>query len=246
MMLTNDVELLDGLPIAFIKSLNSIVASDLHLGYESAMTKGGVFAPKVNLKKIIENLDSAITRTGADRAIIVGDIKHDFSNIEAEEFNELHDLILFLKKRGVSPMLIKGNHDNFVERYREPFKLLVYGHEAAIGDYLFFHGDELPKIPAKSPSMLIMGQEHPAIGITNLVGKREKLRCFLYGEYEKLPILVLPAMCFFSAGTSVNWEPKHRLLSPIFKHTNVDDMHAIAVGYGSTIDFGEVSRLRNI
>jgi len=246
MMLTSDVELLDGLPIAFIKSLNSIVASDFHLGYEAALAKSGVFAPKVNLKKILESLGKAITKSGADRIIIVGDIKHDFSDIESEEFNELYDLMNFLKQEKISPVLIKGNHDNFVERYREPFKLAVHGEEASIGDYLFFHGEEIPKLPKKQPRMLIMGQEHPAISITSSVGKREKLRCFLYGEYEKLPILVLPAMGYFSTGTDVNHEPKDQLLSPVFRHADIDGMHAIAIGYGSTIDFGEVSRLRGI
>jgi putative SbcD/Mre11-related phosphoesterase len=246
MKLTEDIELLEGMPIAFIKSLNSIVASDFHLGYEGAMVKNGMFVPKVNLKRIIENLDKAISKTGADRLIIVGDIKHDFSNIESDEFNELYDLMNFLKRRKVSAVLIKGNHDNFVERYREPFKLLVHGQEAAIGDYLFFHGEELPKVPKKKPRMLIMGQEHPAISINRSVGKREKLRCFLYGRYEKLPILVLPAMGYFSTGTDVNHEPKDQLLSPVFKRTDIDRMHAIAIGYGSTIDFGEVSKLRGI
>ncbi len=246
MMLTNDVELLEGMRIAFIKSLNSIVASDFHLGYEGAMTKSGVFVPKVNLSKIIESLSAAISTTGANRLIIVGDLKHDFSDIETDEFNELHDLMAFLKQKKVAPVLIKGNHDNFVERYSEPFKLLVCGKEADIGNYLFFHGDELPEIPSNRPTMLVMGQEHPAISITNRVGKREKLRCFLYGEYKKLPLLVLPAMGYFSTGTDVNTRNKQQLLSPIFKRTNIDRMHAIAVGYGSTIDFGEVSKLRGL
>jgi uncharacterized protein len=245
-MLTDDVELLDGMPVAFIKSINSIVASDFHLGYEGAMTKSGVFVPKVNLNSIIETLGKAISSTGADRLIIVGDLKHDFSDIEADEFNELHDLMTFLKQKKVAPVLVKGNHDNFVERYREPFNLLVYGKEADINNYLFFHGDELPKIPSKNPRMLIMGQEHPAISITNTVGKREKLRCFLYGKYERLPLLVLPAMGYFSTGTDVNTRSKHEPLSPILKHADIDSMHAIAIGYGSTIDFGEISRLRGV
>lgn len=246
MKLTKDIELIDGMPIAFIKSLNSIIASDFHLGYEGAMAKNGMFVPKINLKRILENLDKALAKSGADKIIIVGDIKHDFSNIETDEFNELNDLMNFLKRRKVSPVLIKGNHDNFVERYREPFKLAVRGQEAPIGDYLFFHGEKLPTIPKRRPGMLIMGQEHPAISINSPVGKREKLRCFLYGEYEKLPILVLPAMGYFSTGTDVNHEPKDRLLSPVFKRTDIDRMHAIAIGYGSTMDFGEVSRLRGI
>jgi hypothetical protein len=178
--------------------------------------------------------------------IIVGDIKHDFSGIGADEFNELSELMDFLKKKSITPILVKGNHDNFIERHNAQFKLTVHRQEAMIGDYLFFHGDELPNIPSKTPAMLVMGQEHPAIGIENRIGKHEKLRCFLYGEYKELPLLVLPAMGYFSTGTEVNRGLKDRLLSPVFKHTDIDGMHAIAIGYGSTIDFGEVSKLRGI
>jgi hypothetical protein len=245
-MLTSDVELLDGMEAAYIRSAKSLVVSDLHLGYEGAMAKRGTFVPKVNLKRILEKLDKAISATGAEKMVVTGDIKHDFSGIEADEFNELYDLINFLKERKVSPILIKGNHDNFVERYKGPFKLAVYGQSKEIGNYLFFHGDELPKIPSESPAMLMMGHEHPTISIANAVGVREKLRCFLYGNYKRIPILVLPEMGYFSSGTDVNLEPKDQLLSPVFKLMDIDRMHAIAVGYGSTIDFGEVSKLRNI
>ena len=163
--------------------------------------------------------------------------------IKIESISKFHPVVYSTK---IAPVLVKGNHDNFVERYREPFNLLVHAKSASIGDYLFFHGDELPKIPSKKPAMLVMGQEHPAISITNKVGKREKLRCFLYGEYKKLPLLVLPAMGYFSTGTDMNTRREQQLLSPVFKNADIDSMHAIAVGYGSTIDFGEISKLRGI
>ena len=161
MMLTSDVELLEGMPVAYIKSLNSIVVSDLHLGYEGAMAKRGTLVPKVNLKKILETLERAISDTKAGKIIITGDIKHDFSDIETDEFSELYDLINFLKQKGVAPALVKGNHDNFIERYKEPFKLAVYKQEADVGNYLFFHGEEVPTIPKRHFEMFMMGQEHP-------------------------------------------------------------------------------------
>lgn len=247
MKLNDDIELLDGLPIAFIRSINSLVISDLHLGYEGVMAKSGVFAPKVNLKRIIEELTKAIDATKAQDIIVVGDIKSDFSTVMQDEFNELHDLIQFAKGQRVSITLIKGNHDNFVERYNDSFKLKVYNQEALIGFYYFFHGEEVPQIKGKDARMLIMGHEHPCISITNSVGRREKLRCFLHGSYGKLPLLVLPAMNYFSSGTAVNVEPKHNLLAPVLKDgADIDKMHAIAVGFGSTIDFGEIGKLRGL
>jgi len=94
--------------------------------------------------------------------------------------------------------------------------------------------------------MMIMGHEHPAMGITGSSGKRERLRCFIYGEFDGTPLLVMPAMGYFSTGTEVNAVPESELLSPVLKHAGIDGMHAIAVGYGSTMDFGRVAELRKV
>jgi hypothetical protein len=244
MRLTKDIELLDGLPVAYIRSLNALAVADLHLGYEGVMVKKGVFLPKANLKKISEMMDTALKATGAGTVIVDGDIKNEFSTVDQEEFNELYDFINFLRDRKVSTILIKGNHDNFVERYKAPFKLEVHRQEALIGGYLFFHGEELP-VDTKKARMLIMGHEHPAIGIYN-AGVKEKLRCFLYGRYEGKPLLVLPAINYYAAGTDVNLQPEGTLLSPVFKRASVDGMRAMAIGYGSTIDFGPVEKLRRV
>ena len=242
--LNDDVELLDGLPVVFIKSLNAIVVADLHLGYEGVMAKRGLFLPKVNLKRIFEVLKKAINRTQAGTVIVNGDIKNEFSTVDEEEFNELYDFINFARGIGVSLILIKGNHDNFVERYKEPFGLSVHRQEAVLGGYLFFHGEEMPGGLPADVRMLVMGHEHPAIGVFNKAGKKEKLRCFLYGTYEGKSLLVLPAMNYFASGTDINMVPKGELLSPIFGHVDVDEMHAIAIGYGSTMDFGTIFMLR--
>jgi len=243
MMLTDDIELLEGLPIAYIASINSLVISDLHLGYEGSMARGGILIPKVNLNRILKNLSEALEKRRAERIIIVGDIKNQFSTLNEEEFNELYDIIKFTKEKNLRLTLIKGNHDNFVERYKEPFKLEIFAQQTKINGYLFFHGENIPELD-KSVKTLVMGHEHPSIGIPNTVGKKERLRCFLYGKYDSIPFLVLPAMNYFASGTEVNIQPKEELLSPVFEHVDIDQMHAIPVGYGSTIDFGPIAKLR--
>ena len=233
------------MPVAYIKSLNSIVVADLHLGYEGVMSKRGAFLPKVNLRKIKENMSRALAATKASSVIVDGDIKNEFSNVDVEEFNELYELVNFFKGLNVKLVLVKGNHDNFVDRYKGSFGIEIARQQVKIGDYLFFHGEEMPR-GVKGARMLIMGHEHPAIGIPNAIGIRKKLRCFLYGKYMGIPLLVLPAMNYFATGTEVNIQPKDSLLSPIFKHLDIDSMHAIAVGFGETIDFGTVEKLRMV
>ena len=244
MMLDSDIELLEGMPIAYIGSMRALAVADMHLGYEGVMAKGGTLIPKVNFRKVTELLSRALAKTGARSIIVDGDIKNEFSTVDIEEFNELYDLIQFAKSKEVHLVLIKGNHDNFVERYKEPFKLKVYRQEARIGRYLFFHGEEMPSAVERSAEFLVMGHEHPAVGIYDSIGKQEKLKCFLYGKYKRRRLLILPAANFFAGGTAVNIEPKGNLLAPIFERVDVDKMHAIVLGYGSTIDFGTVKELR--
>ncbi|ASI13423.1 metallophosphoesterase superfamily enzyme [Candidatus Mancarchaeum acidiphilum] len=245
MRVTNDIELVDGLPIAYVHSLDSLAVADLHLGYEGVMAKRGILVPKANLKSIEKSIKSAVESTSAKNIIVDGDIKNDFSDVDVEEFNELFELIHFLKDLGLSITLIKGNHDNFVERYKDTFNLKVYRQETLIGKYLFLHGEELPaEDKLIQSSTLIMGHEHPAISIYTEAGAKEKLKCFLYGKYKGKPILVLPAMSYFSGGTDINIVPKNELLSPLFKDIDIDSMEAYPVGYGSTMDFGTVEIIK--
>ncbi|MCL5440556.1 MAG: metallophosphoesterase [Candidatus Marsarchaeota archaeon] len=243
MMLDEDVELLEGLPIAHIKSINSIVVADMHLGYEGAMAGEGAFLPKVNLKEICREVKEGIARSGAERVIVDGDIKSEFSKVSVDELNELHGFASFLEKEGVMPVLVKGNHDNFVDRYRGAFRMEIYGGHAEIGEYLFLHGDKEPARIKRRTRMVVMGHEHPAITISTALGRREKVKCFLYGRYRGKGLLVLPAIGYFSTGMDVG-AAGHGMLSPILRRGGIGSMHAIACAYGSTIDFGKVSDLR--
>lgn len=246
MILEKDIELIEGLAIAYIKSIDALVVSDLHLGYEGHMAKNGVFIPKANLKKIIEDFEKGLRKSKAKNIIVVGDIKNEFSNVEQDEFNELYEIIKFCKKKNVELILIKGNHDNFIDRYKEPFKLKTYTGEAQIGGYLFFHGDKLPKLVGEKPKMLISGHEHPSIGLVNAAGRNERLRCFLVGRYKNIKLLVLPALSYFATGSDINLQPESRIMSPVLKRIDIGKVHAIAVGYGSTLDFGTIDNLKKL
>ncbi|MGC8567957.1 MAG: metallophosphoesterase [Candidatus Micrarchaeia archaeon] len=249
MMIDKDIEALDGLPILYIKSLKMIVASDMHLGYEGYMARHGALIPKVNLKSIIKQLDRAISETGAESLLIDGDVKNEFSTVGTDEFNELHDFIDFAKSKGIKTIFVKGNHDNFIDRYKEPFGLEIYDEYAVFGSYLFFHGDFIPKDVIEKRlkfKTAIIGHEHPAISIYLPIGKKEKLKCFLIGSFGNAKLVVMPAIGYFSTSTGINEIPKEELMSPIFKNEDVDKFEAIAIGYNSTMSFGKIGELRSI
>jgi putative SbcD/Mre11-related phosphoesterase len=241
-----DVEIVDGTPIIYIKELSAIACSDLHLGYEGVMAENGIFLPKANLRKIKEEIGKVVNEKKPERVIIDGDIKNEFSKVHVEEFNELYELINFLRSSGIKEIiLIKGNHDNFVDRLKNSLGIKIYKQEALFGKYFFFHGEELPGEKSKEAEWLIMGHIHPAITLYTSVGKKEKIKCFLYGSFSGKKILVLPAMNYFVEGVSVNLEDVSEL-SPIFSNFDISNMHALCISEGETLDFGTVGDLRKI
>ena len=211
------------------------------------MADNGTFLPKVNLKKIKDTLKIAEEITGAKRIIVDGDIKNEFSKVHVEEFNEFREFVEYLKgDLGVKEItLIKGNHDNFIDRLKEPLKITVHRQETLIDDFLFFHGEEAPR--SKGGELLIMGHVHPAISVPNGIGKFEKLKCFLYGDLKDgRKLLVLPAMNYFADGVSVNFEDISKM-APVFrKLADADKMRAFCIGEGETLDFGVIGDLRNL
>lgn len=247
MKLTKDFQIVDGLPVLYVKSLNAVVCSDLHLGYEGVMADKGTFLPKVNLKRIKKTLKQAIEKTGAKRIIIDGDIKNEFSQVHLEEFNEFKELVDYLRDdlKLEKITLVKGNHDNFVDRVRPGLGIEIFSYEALLNGILFFHGEGLPK--TKSFKSLIMGHVHPAITLYNSLGIREKLHCFLYGQTKKKSdIIVLPAMNYFAEGVGVNREDI-RQMAPVFRSiADVKKMRALCIGEGEIMDFGTIGELSNL
>ncbi len=245
MKLNEDAQILEGLPVLHIRSLGAVVCSDLHLGYEGVAAQRGTFLPKVNLKNVKETLKKAVEMTGAERIIVDGDIKNEFSTVHPEEFNEFREFVRYASgELGVKKItLIKGNHDNFIDRIGNASGIEIYAQEALISEFLFFHGEELPR--SKKGRLLVMGHIHPAVTLYNGLGIREKLRCFLYGRMrDGRKIVVIPAMNYFAQGVGINMEDVNRM-APVFrKMLDIDSMEALCIGEGETLDFGRVGELR--
>ncbi|MDE1824745.1 MAG: metallophosphoesterase, partial [Candidatus Micrarchaeota archaeon] len=245
--IANGIEALEGLPVLYIEELSAIVCSDLHLGYEGVMADRGTFLPKVNLRNIKKTIKKAIEMTNAERIIIDGDIKNEFSNVHVEEFNEFYEFTKFLREELKLKQidLIKGNHDNFIDRYEKSSNIKLYRQEASMNGFLFFHGEELPH--DKEARFLVMGHLHPAIGVYNKLGIKEKLKCFLYGKMEDgREIVILPAMNYFAEGVDVAMRDLGEN-SPIFaKMLDVGGMEAICIGEDELLDFGKVSEIAAI
>lgn len=245
MKINEYIDLLEGMPVVYVRPLNSIVISDPHLGYEGQMSSLGTLIPSKNLEFIKNIINKSSISTGADRLIITGDLKNDFSDLKQYERKEIGELIKFCESLGLGLSFVKGNHDNYLDRIKSTYNVEIFKDYMCEKGFYIAHGDELPALDA---DFYLIGHEHPSIVIYRYTGSKEKMKAFLYGDtYNKKKLLVLPAASIFATGTDINETEKKDLLSPYLRDfCDVDQLNAICISQEENLNFGRVKDLRNI
>lgn len=235
-----EFEILDSLPALYLKDLDLIVISDLHLGLEGSMTSQGNYVPEFQLENIKDELKKLKELSGSDRILVNGDLKNEYSTAYSEK-REVEDLLDFLNKEFEDIILIKGNHDTFLDQLIEDkgLRLLESYKE---NEVLFIHGHE--ELDNKEFSTIVIGHEHPALALTDDIGVTEKVRCLLHGETSLGELFVLPAFSEISNGSEINKMKEDDLLSPILKEVDLDCLTAYAISReGGTYNFGKLQNL---
>jgi len=257
MELFKGVEIVESFPAVYIKQFKAIVIADLHLGYEGIAAERGIFMPKIQFKKELEVVKKIAGKYSkkAEKIIINGDLKHEFSETTYHEFTEVKEMLEFLSSKFKEIIFVKGNHDNFVARITSKFNIPVYDFFDT-ENFFFLHGHKLFEsrlaekgIDRIKEDFIVIGHEHPALALYDEVGGKEKLKCFLHGfdENIKKNIIVLPAFSYLAHGSDVNVIPKNALLSPLFKIVDVDELSAIGVSEEAGIlEFGKIKEMRKI
>src|SRR2546422_134288 len=97
----------------FLRDERALVISDLHLGFEGALAEQGVSIPRFQRRVVLERLGKMLDRGKAEKVVIAGDFKHEFSKNLVDEWVEVKQVLRFLKDR-VTPVLVRGNHDNYL------------------------------------------------------------------------------------------------------------------------------------
>lgn len=221
---------IDSIPGLYHEKLDLIIISDLHLGLESSMTFKGSYVPQFQLEDIKDDIQKMKDETKASKILVNGDLKNEFSTNYSEK-REIEEFIEFLQETFEDVILIKGNHDTFVDEIVEEkgLRLLRKYRENGV---LFTHGHiGLEELEEEDFETVVIGHEHPALRLTDDVGVKEKVDCFLYGEMsEGRTIVVMPAFSKISNGTNINEVPSHKLLSPILRNNvKKDSLKAVAV-----------------
>lgn len=222
-----DFEIVDSLPALYHPELDLLVISDLHLGLEAAVSYDGNYLPQFQLEEIKEDVQKLKDETGAERILVNGDLKHEFKYNRFSEEKEIREFFELLESLFNEVILVKGNHDTFIDDF---VGSAIVKDNLIEGNILFSHGHQAFK-ESDEYDTLVIGHEHPALELEDEIGVTEKVDCFLYGEMENgKKIIVMPAFSKMAGGSAVNRMPSKDLLSPVLKNeVSVGNLEAVAV-----------------
>ncbi len=215
-----------------------LAVGDLHLGYEEALQRSGVYVPRQLFREVLEELEWVFERVEkVHQVVLLGDVKHTFGGVLQQERGDVLKLIDWLAERAAEVVLIKGNHDVILAPIAWKRKLCVKDFHI-VGGTAFVHGDrDFPEIHEHVIHLWIVGHAHPAITLRDGI-KEEKYKCFLAGTYRGKEVVIVPSFAEHSEGS----DPREH--SPRFAWDfNIPRWKVRVVEGLDTLEFGELRKL---
>lgn len=193
--------ILDARRAVYLADEKLLAIADLHLGYAWAHRHRGQLMPLATPDDSAERLKLLLDEYQPAAVAILGDIVHD--TVPVAEFRESVRAFLAMVEERALLRLVAGNHDRALNR--EIAQPLI--RDLQVGPHRLIHGDSHSAEAAqtildqsgRAGGLLIMGHEHPAIGISDRVAHFVKVPCFLCAK----GLLVLPAFSSWAAGCDV-------------------------------------------
>ena len=171
------------------------VIGDLHLGYESALEDEGMYIPRMNTRSIRTAINRILEKYEPSRFVLLGDIKHDFKRAPKECRSEVSTILKTISDAS-EVILVKGNHDNFIQNVLSDERMEVYENIDLCG-FRMEHGHV---DSGKRP--VVIGHEHPSVRIPGQVGGGVKLQCFVHSKDHG--IIIIPPFSPFSSGNDLS------------------------------------------
>jgi len=236
------MEILEGVEVIdlalFVKKHKTLIIADVHLGFEEALNKQGVFVPRFQFREIISRLKPILEKAKPYTIIINGDLKHEFGSISEQEWLETLGILDFLSGHCKKIVLVRGNHDTILGPIADKRNVEVRDY-VVLGSLYVCHGHKIPEnagfLKAKS---VIIAHEHPAVSIREYP-RSELFKCYLKGKYKNKQLIVMPSFNLVTEGTDVL---KEELLSPFLKK-GIGSFDVFVVE-DKIYDFGKLSDLK--
>jgi putative SbcD/Mre11-related phosphoesterase len=163
-----------------------LVATDLHIGFESNLASNQIFIGKnSSVNESIELISSIIESENPDDLILLGDVKSSIKTISRNEWDEVP---LFLKRlqEKTSVILIPGNHDSNIQKLVPDGITMIGSLGLVIENALLTHGHTMPTENFSHVDKIIMGHVHPVFFEEDSVLNGQRVWVSLKAEKEKI------------------------------------------------------------
>ncbi|MCL2032060.1 MAG: metallophosphoesterase [Methanomassiliicoccaceae archaeon] len=212
------------------------VLGDLHLGYESALEEEGMYIPRMNTESIRDALNNILSEYEPERVVLLGDIKHDFKRSRREASAEVKRIVGLLTEAS-DVIVIKGNHDNFLQNILSDVGLMA-------ADYIDLAGFRMEHGHVDSGVRpVIIGHEHPSVRIPGAMSGGMKIHCFVH--QRKDGVIVLPPFSPFSAGNDLVLDGKC-IMAPALGGSDYPDADLYGVSDVGIIKLGKLKDVMDI
>lgn len=241
-----DLEVEEDLPVIYSRRLDSIILSDVHIGYEEEMASKGIFLPRIQKKRFLSIYRRALDVFKTNKVIINGDMKHRFNGLGRQEKEDLTEIFKDMKENGTIVKLIRGNHDNYISLVTEKFDNIELLDEIESEDLFIFHGHR--EIEPKDGKIYVIGHEHPRISIRDKLGFAKKFQCFLVSPIAgNSYVIALPALGGYQSGNDISLVHSG-YMSPLMKrHAILEKAKPFVIVENEGImEFPELNLLKNI
>ena len=221
-------KIIPGYPALIIESgKKSLVITDLHLGFENALSFNNVFLGKnKTVTEITKEIELVINKTKPDSLILLGDVKSGINSITKTEWETVPVFFENISKL-IDITLVPGNHDANIEKLI-PNEITLAGSKGIIiDDILLTHGHTMPSENFSPINTIVMGHIHPVFfqeeslinGERVWVSIKCKKQEIFPSKSGELELIILPSFNRYFYTTQKKFYKKS--ISPIIEKINV-------------------------
>lgn len=176
----------------FWQRTKTLFIADTHWGKAATFRASAIPVPDGGLTADLKRLSGALTRTHAEKLIVLGDLIH----AEAGNRPELHRAVATWRAhhRDLKMFLIRGNHDRRAGDPPPEWDMRVLNGPTRGPNFVLMHEPVAP-----DSGYGLAGHLHPAVQLTGRGRQRLRLPCFWFGER----IGVLPAFASFTGSATI-------------------------------------------
>lgn len=227
---------------------HTLIIADPHVGFEDALHRDGTLVPRGHLDAIARRLDEIASalelspESPLQRVIINGDLRHQFGPLTLGEYQGSRALLGKLLQIGREVVILEGNHDGNLAHLVEDDERVTLRRSYRLDELFFLHGDEEPEALPPGVHTIVIGHEHPAVGLRDRVtGRMELFKCFLVGGWRGARLVVQPTFNPWTAGSNL---VREQHLSPLLDGAALEDFDVYVVSDERAIyPFGPLKQL---